>query len=190
MKSEVDQKQQQIRLRNLQIQQLENQAQWKAKLVTKLRTKNWPFSANQKIPTLSREHSSEVNALSKQTKASGELWKTARSQPWPKLDLTAQYQESPLNKRDVSEWSAGITITIPIWSQYEHSAKIAAAYSDLSSSRYQLEEVLRKEEAQREILNGKILLAQQNLTDAKLNVEKSSRFTRICSQVFVMVVYR
>ncbi|MBC7743101.1 MAG: TolC family protein [Bdellovibrionaceae bacterium] len=172
-KSEIDQVQQLSRLRNLEIQVLENQALWKTLLIDDVATQNWPFQANLSIAFNSKSRTPELNSLENATAATESLYKAAKAYHWPSLDLTAEYKESPLNERTTQQWVAGVQLTIPIWSRYDTSAQSALAYAEFVTNKSRLDNLRRSELAQKEILNSRVELARQNLLDAKKSFEQS-----------------
>ena len=172
-KSEIDRTQQENRLRTLRIQQLENQAQLKALLLIDLKTKAWPFSLNQKIRSVQENHTPKVNSLLKLSQSSEELWKASRATYWPSLDLSAGFEQYPLLSGPNQQWTLGLVLNLPIWSRYETAAKVAAVSADRQLADQQADEALRIETAQREVLQQRINLSQQNLVAAQGNLEKS-----------------
>lgn len=178
VKSEIDQSQQLTRLRNLEIDALENQAKWKTLWVDGIKTKQWPFKVSQNITRPAKAHSPEVNQLENLTLSSENLWDSTKAGHLPRLDLVAEYSENPLKERTTQQWYAGVTLTIPIWNQYDTTAQISSAYANYIATKNQYEDVKRFELARREILNKKIELSRQNLMDAKANHEKSEKLYR------------
>jgi outer membrane protein TolC len=182
-KSEVDRSQQRTRLRSLESERLQNQAQWKALLNEGLTTGAWPLTSHQKLSLeiiLERgELTPAVKSLESLSLASERLWRSARSGHWPSLDLTASYQESPLKERGAQAFSqqvtAGLQLTLPLWSQYETSNRVAQAYAEHVAARSRFQETQREEEAQREVLSARVELARQNLIDAQANLSKSEK---------------
>lgn len=177
VKSEIDQSQQQTRLRNLEIEALENQAKWKTLWIDGIKTKQWPFKITQAIRS-NKNHSPEVNQLENLKLSSENLWSSSQASHLPTLDLTANYTELPIKERSTQQWYAGLTLTIPIWNRYETAAQASSAYANYIATKNQYEDVKRFELAQREILSKKIDLARQNLMDSKMNYDKSEKLYR------------
>jgi outer membrane protein len=182
-KSEVDRSQQRTRLRNLESERLQNQAQWKALLGEKLATVRWPLHSAQQLPLKNQQvadaASPGLQSLELHSLASKALWESTRAGHWPTLDLTASYQESPLKDRGAQpfsqQWTAGLQLTLPLWSQYETTNKISQAYAEHIAAQNRHETLKREEMALREVLGVRIELARQNLIDAEANLVKSEK---------------
>ncbi len=172
-KSEIDQLQQLSRLRNLEIQVLENQALWKSLLLDQIKTTDWPLSPQSKIGFTTKSRTPELNSLEKTTAATESLWKATRAGHWPSIDLTAEYKENPLVDRTTQQWVAGVQLTIPLWSQFETTAQSSIAYSEFVTNKYRLDSLRQTEMAQKEVLNQRVELARLNLMDAKQSFAQS-----------------
>jgi outer membrane protein TolC len=182
-KSEIDKNQQETRLRNLQIENIDNQTQWKALFGDSMNTNTWPFKLNQNpIDITSNTLGSgsyhlipELGKLESLSSASEYYWKSAKGSYWPQVDLAVDYQAN-LAKDDNSKiWTGGLYLTIPLWSKYETAAKVSSAYADYLGAKSQFETAKNLNEAKKESIEKKIQLTRKNLEEAKNNLVKSEK---------------
>ena len=89
------------------------------------------------------------------------------------MDLSASVDQYPIVSGLNQQWSLGLVLSLPLWSRYETVARVAAASADRMQAAQQADEALRIETAQREVLQQRIDLSQQNLVAAQGNLEKS-----------------
>ena len=174
-RSEIDKVQQETQARSFETELLENRALIGALLIGELKTMSWPFSTEQRMGRARREKNPESERLSLLAKAAESTWKAGRAAHWPSLDLSVSYGEAPLRDRATRQWITGLTLTFPLWSQYETSAKAANAFADFVAARGEAAVQEASEQAQRAILEKRVESARQNLRDARQNLERARK---------------
>jgi outer membrane protein TolC len=182
-KSDIDKNQQENRLRNLQIENLENKTQWRALFGEDMKTQNWPFLTNQHISGIlanevdlgSNNLVPELAKLENLSLASENNWKSAKSDYWPQFDFALEYQAG-LDKDNTNKvWSGGVFLTIPLWTKYETAAKVSASFAEYMNAKSQFEAAKNLNKAKKDNLDQKIQLTRKNLDSAKINLEKSEK---------------
>lgn len=177
-KSEIDKSQQETRLRTLEADNLQIQSQWKALLNEPIHTSSWPFSPDTLIADTPSQLSPATKHLELLATAAESTWKASKSRFWPTLDFTASYSEVPIRNPIEKQWSTTISLTLPLWTQYQTTAASASALADLNVARNDYEFARRSENAQREVLLRRLEIHRKNLVDAKMNLEKSEKLYR------------
>lgn len=172
-KSEIDKSQQETRLRTLEAENLELQGQWKALIKEAVKTEQWPFETELKLPNAPLEFSPNLQRLEKLAKAAAESHSSQKGKHLASLDLTASLQEFPLQTRATRQWGTGVLFTVPLWSRYETQAAIASAYSSAVTAQSEFEQARLSELSQREVLQKRVDLYRKNLEAAKKNLEKA-----------------
>lgn len=172
-KSEVDFIQQKNKLRSSRLDLMENKSQMASLFIDTINTSKWPFDekttpkipSNLKIPLVEQKY-----WLSKSRE---ESWKASKALHWPSLDLDLQRIESPIKNRANKEWIGLISLSFPIWNQFETSAKISAAYAEYINSLNDYKNTQQTLSERNLFLKNKIEIARLNLTESKANLEKS-----------------
>jgi outer membrane protein TolC len=174
-KSEVDFIQQKSKLRSSQLDLLENKSQITSLFVDNIKTSEWPFDekvtaklpSNSKIPLVDQKY--WLN------KSLEESWKESKGLHWPTLDLDLQRIESPIKNRTEKEWVGLLTLTFPIWNQYETSANVSSAYANYITSLNDYKNTQQALSEKNTFLKDKIETARLNLSESKTNLEKSRK---------------
>lgn len=174
-KSEVDLTQQKNRLRSAQLDVIENKSQISSLFITELQTKNWPFTEkiNPQLPTSMQMPLIEQKYWLSQSRE--EFWRFSKGEHWPSLDLRMQYQESPLNERTNQQWVGLVSLTLPIWNQYETSAKVSLAFAQYMGALNDYKDAEQSLNQRGLFLNEKIGTARLNLEEAQRNLETSRK---------------
>lgn len=173
IKSEVDLTQQKNRLRSAQLDLAENKSQISSLFVTEIQTKKWPFSekVNPRFPTDRKLPLVEQKYWLSQSRE--EIWKATKREHGPSLDLRLQYQESPLNERKDQQWVGLLSLSLPIWNQYETSAKVSSAYAQYIGAFNDFKDSEQSLDQRSIFLKKKIETARLNLEEAQKNLETS-----------------
>lgn len=174
-KSEVDLTQQKNKLRNAYLDVIENKSQINSLFISDIQTKAWPFSektspklpAAEKIPLVEQKYW--------QSQSREESWSATKGFHWPSLDLTVQYQESPIKERTNNQWIGTLSLSLPIWNQYDTSAKVSAAYAQYISAINDFKDTEQTLKQKTIFLKEKIETARINLSEAKRNLETSRK---------------
>jgi outer membrane protein TolC len=185
-KSDIDKNQQEIRLRNLKIENLNNQTQWRALFGEEMQTDKWPFHTGTistnffeaKITSASYSVAPELGKLENLSLAYEGYWKSAKSDYWPRLDFVVDYQNDLVaNNNNISNrvWTGGLYLTIPLWNKYETAAKVGSAYADFVAARNQFEISRNLSRVKKNSMVEKIELTRKNLEDAKASLQKSEK---------------
>jgi outer membrane protein TolC len=173
-KSEVDFYQQRNKLRSALLQLSENRSQITALFVDSIQTKDWPFNEKTQTIVLSNKF-----PLAEQkfwlSKSSEEAWKATKALHWPSLDFTLQYQEAPISQRTSKQVIGLVSLTIPIWTQYENSARISSAYAGYIGALNEYKEIDQQLAQRNLFLKEKIEVARINLSESKRNLELSKK---------------
>ena len=185
-KSEVDLVQQRNRARQAALDSLENESEIHSAFVSEIQTKSWPFQENTTPKLQSAPRVPSVEQKYWFSQAQEQSWKAAKGGHWPTIDLSVEYQQSPIKDRDSSQWVGILQLTLPIWSQYETSAKIASAYAQYVSSQNDFKETQEHTKYKYEFLKQKIEVARTNLIEAKANVEKAKELYQSILKSFRM----
>jgi outer membrane protein TolC len=172
-KSEVDLTQQKNRSRQAALDLSENYAEMASLFMTDVQTKAWPFTEKTdpkiqpglKIPTLEQKY--WFNESQEQA------WRSVKGGHWPSIDASIQYQQAPIKDRTTDLWVATLQMTLPIWNQYETSAKISNAFAQYTASLNDFKDSEQRVQQRSEFLKEKIKVARINLTEAKTNLEKA-----------------
>jgi outer membrane protein TolC len=174
-KSEVDFIQQKSKVRNASLDLLENKSQINSSFIDSIQTSQWPFDEKISPKLPENLNMPQVEQKFWISKSREEAWKAAKGLHWPSLDLDLQRIESPIKTRTTSEWVGLISLSFPLWNQYETSAKVSYAYTDYMSSlnEYKLTDQNLREKSL--FLKSKIAISRLNLTESKTNLEKSRK---------------
>ncbi len=175
-KAEVDISQQRSRLRLANLEVIENQSQIKAYFVEEIKTKIWPFS--EKIMAKNSDKLQKTPLVEQKywfSQAQEQIWKSAKASHWPSLDLSLQYKEYPFNERSNRETVGALTLTIPLWSQYETEAKISSAYAEYFAAMNDFKITEKSVIEKNNLLKEKLDVLRQNLVDAKKNLQISRK---------------
>lgn len=178
-KSEVDKTQQEVRLRSLQLELLENSSQWKSIMMLEQKTQDWPFIESTKPKSIIGKKNSEahpeINKLQLATESYKFNWQSSKASHWPRLDLVANYREFPINdpSNKNKEWSVSMFMTLPLWNQMATSANSSLAYAQYMTAQNELKIAIQSETARKEILWQRIELARNNLVSTIANLQKS-----------------
>ena len=170
-KAEVDISQQKNKLRLAKLEVSENQSQIRALFIEEIKTKAWPFS--EKIMAKTTEKSQKMPLVEQKywlSQAQEQIWKSAKASHWPSLDLSLQYKEFPFNDRSNRETSGALTLTIPIWSQFETQAKVSSAYAEYFAALNDFKVTEKSAVEKSNFLKEKLEVLRQNLMDAKKNL--------------------
>jgi outer membrane protein TolC len=174
-KSEVDYIQQKSKLRNASLDIQENKSQISSSFIDTIQTSQWPFDEkispklpdNFKIPQVEQKYW--------MSKSKEESWKAIKGQHWLSLDLDLQRVESPLKSRTEKEWIGLISLSFPIWNQYETSARVSYAFADYLSSLNDYKSTDQNLHEKNIFLKSKIVTSRLNLTESKTNLDKSRK---------------
>ncbi|MEK6773977.1 MAG: TolC family protein [Bdellovibrionota bacterium] len=175
-KSEVDLVQQKNKLRLAKLDVIENKSQIASLFIHEIKTQSWPFaektvariqSAPSKIPLIEQKY-----WLSQSRE---QIWKAAKGSYWPSLDLSLQYKEFPLKERSNQQLLGFVTLTLPIWDQYETAAKVSSSYASYINALNDYKETEQTLNQKNLFLKEKIETSQLNLIDAKKNLEISRK---------------
>lgn len=174
-KSEVDLIQQKNRLRTAQLELAENRSQISALFITDVQTKNWPFTekVNPQFVASSQLPLIEQKYWLSQSKE--KMWQAAKAEHGFSLDFRLQYQEAPLNERTDQQWVGLLALSLPIWNQYETSAKVSAAYAQYIGAENDFKDTEQSLKQRSLFLKEKIETARLNLDEAKKNLETSRK---------------
>lgn len=172
-KSEVDIVQQKNKARQSLLDVSENRSEISSFFVTEIQTKSWPFEekiipqlqASQKIPLIEQKY-----WLSQ---ANEQAWKAEKGGHWPSLDLSLQYQKWPIKDQQFDQWVGLVQLTLPLWNQYETSAKVSTAYALYIGALNDFKDTEQRLKQRTSFLKEKIEIARTNLVEAKGNLEKS-----------------
>jgi outer membrane protein TolC len=174
-KSEVDFIQQKSKVRNASLDLQENKSQINSSFIDNVKTSQWPFDekCSPKLPE--NLNIPQVEQKYWISKSREETWKATKGLHWPSLDLDLQRIASPIKTRTASEWVGLISLSFPIWNQYETSAKVSSAYADymISLNEYKITDQNLREKSL--FLKSKIAISRLNLTESKTNLEKSRK---------------
>ncbi|MFZ4402506.1 MAG: TolC family protein [Pseudobdellovibrionaceae bacterium] len=174
-KSEVDLTQQKNKLRIAQLDVLENKSQISSLFIEDLRTTKWPFtektnprsSKTEKVPLVEQKY-----WLSQSQEA---IWKASKGLHWPSLDLKFQYQQSPIKERSNSQWTGLLSLTFPLWDQFETSAKVSDSYAKYMAALNEYKDTQQSLLQKNDFLKDKIQTLRVNLIEAKNNLETSRK---------------
>lgn len=174
-KSEVDLTQQKNRWRTTRLDYLENKSQMASLFVVDVSTNTWPF--NEK--TTARLRGDETIPLSDQkywqSESRQQIWKATQSGHWPTLDLVLAYTETPINQTTTKQLTGLLTLTLPIWNQYDTSAKVSAAYAQYVTALNEYKDTEQTLKQRVLFLKDKIETARMTLLEAKKNSEASRK---------------
>jgi outer membrane protein TolC len=174
-KSEVDLIQQKNKLRTATLDTIENKSQISSLFIEEIKTASWPFSEN---TNLKLESSSTIPLVEQKfwaTKSREEIWKASKGLHWPSLDLSVQYQTSPIREHTNQQWVGLLALTFPIWNQYETSANISANYAQYLGSLNDYKDTDQTLKQQSLFLKIKIETARTNLSESKKNLETAKK---------------
>lgn len=177
-KSEVDLVQQRARVRTAKLDQAENRAEAASLFVTEIRTTTWPFAEGNDVGDAGVEKSPLVARKALLSQSFEERWRSFRSTYWPTFDLSLQYKQWPLDRRDQDQWLGVFTLTLPIWSRYETAADVSSAYAGYLGAMNDFRETEQRVKAKAVFLKEKIEAARANLKDAKGNLRASQALYR------------
>jgi outer membrane protein TolC len=174
-KSEVDLVQQKNKLRTATLELSENRSQITSLFITDIQTKAWPFN-EKTMPKLS--DSSKLPAAEQKfwiSQSREQEWRATRGLHWPSLDLHLQYQESPIKERTSKQLVGLISLSFPIWNQYETSAQVSSAYADYIVALNDYKDTDQALHQRTLFLREKIETARLNLYESKRNLDLSKK---------------
>ncbi len=179
-KAEIELSQQKNKVRNAELSVVENEKEIKSSFVVQIKTKDWPISLKQsfkflKEDDLATDHLPTVESKFFKSKSYEFELASHKRTYWPKLDFTAQYQESPLSSRDQKQIGTTLLLTIPIWSKYETASSISSAHANFIAADAEYQIAKKKAGLNRLYYSQKVQVASQNLQEAQSNLEKSKR---------------
>jgi outer membrane protein TolC len=176
-KSEVDLSLQKNKLRSARLDLIENKTQVNALFISVIQTQTWPFnekvkavgSPTKKIPLIEQKY-----WLSQ---SSEESWKSLKGSHWPSLDISLQYQVSPIKEpsNQQQQLVGLVSLTLPIWDQYITSAKISSANARRVTALNEFKDTEQTLKQKTLFLKEKIENFRQNLIEAKNNLEISRK---------------
>jgi outer membrane protein TolC len=180
VKMEVDLSQQQNVVRQSEIDVAENEANYRSFFVDELKTRDWPFDASKDLPQSAGDDKSfEQRRLRERADSLDLSWKSSITKHAPSLDLSLSFKQYPLESASPDkQWGATLELSIPIWSRWELRAASAAAYATALRADDEANQNARDEELRREFLKKKVLLARQNLLEARANLDRADRLYR------------
>lgn len=177
-KTEVDLIQQKNKVRLARLDLIENETQIKSAFVTEIKTKSWPFTDELEPRIKSRNKLPLIEEKYWTQQFREQEWKSSESGHWPSLDLNVQYQQSPIEKKVNKQWLGLLTLTIPLWSQYETSATVSSNYAQYITALNDFKATEQSLNQRLGFLNEKMKTARANLSEAKTNLEKSKGLYR------------
>ena len=174
-KSDVDLNLQKNKLRTAKLNTLENKSQISSLFIKDIQTIEWPFAenTNPKLPAQPQIPLIEQKYWFSQSREN--LWQSSKGEHWPSLDFQIQYQESPINSRTDKQFVGLLTLSLPIWNQYDTSAKVSAAYAQYVSALNDYKETEQTLKEKSIFQKEKIETARLNLSEAKKNLEISKK---------------
>lgn len=174
-KSEVDLILQKNRLRTAQLDSAENKSQIMSLFIANIQTKTWPFAdkATPRLPEATRLPLVEQKYWLSQSRENS--WRSSRGGHWPSVDLQVQYQESPIKERTTNQLVGLLTLSLPLWSQYETAAKVSSAYAQYIDSLNDFRNTEQSLKQKTLFLKEKMETARLNLVEAKKNLETSRK---------------
>jgi outer membrane protein TolC len=104
-----------------------------------------------------------------------QAWLATKGLHWPSLDLHLQYQEAPISQRTSKQVVGVITLSLPIWNQYETSSRISSAYADYIGALNDYKDTIQTLDQRTMFLKEKIETARLNLYESKRNLELSKK---------------
>ena len=113
---------------------VENKTEIASSFVSELKTLKWPFNEEIEIKKIEETKKPLIEQkywLSQSQKA---IWESAKGEHWPSIDLNLQYRDSLAKDQSKSQLLGLVTLTLPIWNQYETSAKISTSYAQYFSA--------------------------------------------------------
>lgn len=174
-KSEVDLIQQKNKLRMADLDSIENKSQISSLFIEEVNTKTWPFteSANLRFP------SSSIIPLVEQKywygQSQEETWKASKGLHWPSMDLSIQYQVTPIKERTSKQWIGVLSLSFPIWNQLENSSNVSSAYAQYLGAINDYKDTDQSLKQHSLFLKVKIETARMNLSESKKNLETSRK---------------
>jgi outer membrane protein TolC len=186
VKMEVDLSLQLNVVRQAELDIAENDAAYRALFVDSLRTKDWPFSAQNSANLSAGKGSFHTKSLLHRAQAAENSWKSLRLAHLPSVDFTLNHRLHPIRSRDNSEWLGTLELSFPLWSRYEISAASAQGYASYIQAESEAQTSQRLEGLRREFLEKKISTSQANLLDSKKNLERAGRLYQDMLRSFQM----
>ncbi|MBC7714672.1 MAG: TolC family protein [Rhizobacter sp.] len=174
-KSEVDLVQQKNKLRTAVLELSENRSQISSLFINVIQTKSWPFN-EKTMPKLTE--TSKLPAIEQKfwiSQSREQTWRATKGLHWPSLDLHLQYQESPIKERTSKQLVGVVSLSFPIWNQYETSASVSSAYADYIGSLNDYKDTDQTLQQRTLFLKEKIETARLNLYESKRNLDLSKK---------------
>jgi outer membrane protein TolC len=173
LKSEIDKSAMISRLREIELDMIENKISWRVFLNEDLKTKSWPLdNLNIKLKKPVFENY-ENQILSLKSKAYYQHWQSSKSQHHPSLDFTLSYQESPFQNSLTKQWTSLLVLTLPLWDQYSTQSKAISDYASYLEVENELKTAQARNSAELTFFDQKLEIVKKNLVDSKKNIEVS-----------------
>lgn len=178
-KSEVDLNQQKNKLRLASLTIIENEVSIKSAFIDSVKSQIWPFAENENFSFLS----DQTNTQEKNPSVEQKYWdlmsresslSAAKRSYWPTIDLSVQFQDSPIKDQTTHQVMSLLTFNFPIWSQFETAVSVSqskATYLKAEADYRSLEQTAR---LKKDFLSKKVEIVRLNLIDAKKNLKKST----------------
>lgn len=174
-KSEVDLVQQKNKLRTAVLDLSENRSQIASLFINVIQTKTWPFDEKTmpKLPDSAKLPVAEQKYWISQSRE--QAWQATKGLHWPSLDFHLQYQESPIRQRTDKQVAGVLSLTLPIWNQYETSSQISTAYAAYIGALNDYKDTDQALQQRTLFLKEKIEIARLNLYESKRNLDLSKK---------------
>jgi outer membrane protein TolC len=178
VRSEIDLALQQNKVHLAQIAQEENDSLLYLNFSSELKTKDWPFSGGESFAF----ETSENNSIESFPTLEQKYWETkgresgyvaAKRAHLPTVDWTLTYQDNPWLAQNLRQWTSLLELKIPLWSKYETTASVAAAYASFFESQSQLRFAREGTLLRSKMLTKKVGILKSNLMTTKANVERA-----------------
>lgn len=174
-KSEVDLVQQKNKLRTAVLELSENRSQIASLFINVIQTKTWPFDEKTmpKLPSSANLPVAEQKYWISQSRE--QAWRATKGFHWPSLDFHLQYHVAPIRERTDKQIVGVLSLTLPIWNQYETSSQISSAYASYIGALNDYKETDQALQQRTLFLKEKIEMARLNLFESKRNLDLSKK---------------
>lgn len=169
VKSEVDLTRQKNQVRTSSLDLLENKSEISSLFVEDIETKEWPFDEKTAIQNNDSNRMPLIEQKYWVSQSKEESWKSAKGDHWPSIDLSLQYQEADIKKREDKQLVGLISLTLPLWNRFETSAQTSSHFAQYNSALNDYKSTEKSLKNKSTFLKEKIAMARLNLVEAKKN---------------------
>lgn len=174
---EVDLSQQLNKFRQTEMDKIDLEQRIKSSYIQKVATREWPLDEISPQKLRLGEKSSESQKLYWTSQSRKYSWRSSYLKHMPSVDWQVNYQNTvPFKLRGADyTWSTTLTLTVPIWNQWQSMSDQAQEYSNYVEAEANFDIAENEEKNKVEALQKKIKILAENVHESKKILKKSEK---------------